>query len=99
MFSNHCISSFDSRVKCLNVYEIGNVVRDLSYDTYHFYEPVGTQMALAIINVMLDAEIDLAPTPDKVIKTSSEKNRTKWSHHAASGKKQLNLNQSNKTDS
>ena len=47
---------FDSRVKCLNVYEISNVVRDLSYDTYHFYAPVGTQMALAIINVMLDAE-------------------------------------------
>lgn len=37
------------RVSCMNLFEMVNVVRDLSYDMAHFKAPVGLQMALAVM--------------------------------------------------
>jgi len=37
-------------VRCMDLFEMANVVRDLSYDTMsHFKAPVGLQMALAVM--------------------------------------------------
>ena len=35
---------------CLNLFEIGDVLRDLSYDLAHFRAPVGSQSALALLS-------------------------------------------------
>jgi len=37
------------RLSCMNLFEMANVVRDLSYDLAHFKAPVGLQMALAVM--------------------------------------------------
>jgi len=37
------------RMSCMNLFEMGNVVRDLAYDLSHFKAPVGLQMALAVM--------------------------------------------------
>ena len=39
-------------VRCLNMFEITNVVRDLSYDFSHFKAPVGPQLALALLTAL-----------------------------------------------
>lgn len=39
-------------LRCINLFEMGNVVRDLSYDLAHFKAPVGPQMALAVLTAL-----------------------------------------------
>ena len=36
----------------MNLFEMGNVFRDLSYDGGHFKSPVGSQMALAVLTIL-----------------------------------------------
>ena len=42
--------------RCINLFEMGNVLRDLSYDLCHFKAPVGTQMALAVLTMLCNDE-------------------------------------------
>ena len=39
------------------MFMMGTAVQDFSYDTYHFFAPVGPQMALALVYEMLHDEM------------------------------------------
>jgi hypothetical protein len=42
----------ERKVHCMNLFEMGNVVSDLTYDMAHFKAPVGVQMALAVVTAL-----------------------------------------------
>jgi hypothetical protein len=37
---------------CLNLFEVGNALRDLAYDTCHFKAPVINQLGLAVVTTL-----------------------------------------------
>eukprot|EP01036_Dinobryon_divergens_P035556 gene35556-46108_t len=55
----HVCRSID-RLHCMNLFEVGNIFKDLSYDGAHFKAPVASQMALAVLTVLLNDEADRA---------------------------------------